>query len=98
MEKFEGLNVSSKFAICGLPVRVDSYKTCSFGCKYCFANGRKIMEFRKNLQVADTDSIERRLARIQNRGGARRELPRHAPFGSHNVAFWGHERPVSARQ
>lgn len=69
MEKFEGLNVSSKFAICGLPVRVDSYKTCSFGCKYCFANGRKIMEFRKNLQVADTDSIERRLARIQNRGG-----------------------------
>lgn len=67
--KFEGLNVSSKFAICGLPVRVDSYKTCSFGCKYCFANGRKIMEFKKNLQIADTDSIERRLSRISNGGG-----------------------------
>ena len=67
--KFDGLNVSSKFAICGLPVRVDSYKTCSFGCKYCFANGRKIMEFKKNLQVADTDSIERRLSRIYNGGG-----------------------------
>lgn len=70
MEKFNGLNVSSKFAICGLPLRVDSYKTCSFGCKYCFANGRKIMEFRKNLQVADTDAIERRLERIRV-GGAR---------------------------
>lgn len=68
MEKFEGLNVSSKFAICGLPVRVDSYKTCSFGCKYCFSNGRKVMEFKKNLQIADTDSIQRRLDRIKNGG------------------------------
>lgn len=69
--KFEGLNVSSKFAICGLPVRVDAYKTCSFGCKYCFANGRKIMEFAKNLQIADVASIERRLDRvITHRGGA----------------------------
>lgn len=62
--KFEGLNVSSKFAICGLPIRIDSYKTCSFGCRYCFANGRKIMEFAKHLQVADLSSIERRLYRI----------------------------------
>ena len=67
--KFGGLAVSSKFAICGLPVRVDSYKTCSFGCKYCFANGRKIMEFKKNLQVADVPAIERRCERIAHRGG-----------------------------
>lgn len=67
MEKFEGLNVSSKFGICGLPLRVDSYKTCSFGCRYCFANGRKIMEFEKNLQVANINSIERRLDRIFNK-------------------------------
>ena len=64
MEKFEGLNVSSKYGICGLPIRVDSYKTCSFGCRYCFANGRKIMEFDKTLLIADTASIERRLDRI----------------------------------
>lgn len=62
--KFSGLSVSSKFSICGLPVRADSYKTCSFGCKYCFANGRKIMEFKKNLQVADTAAIERRLDKV----------------------------------
>lgn len=68
MEKFEGLNVSSKFGICGLPIRVDSYKTCSFGCKYCFANGRKIMEFEKTLLIADVPSIERRLHRIFDDG------------------------------
>ena len=34
VKQFEALNVSSKFAICGLPNRVDTYKTCSFGCKY----------------------------------------------------------------
>ena len=33
-KKFTPLNVSSKFAICGLPLRVDTYKTCSFNCKY----------------------------------------------------------------
>ena len=66
-EKFEALNVSSKFAICWLPIRVDTYKTCSFGCKYCFANCRKIMEFKKYLQVWDMDKVERRLDKIFNK-------------------------------
>ena len=66
MKKFEGLNVSSKFAICGLPIRVDTYKNCSFGCKYCFANNRKICEFGKEFQVANISSIEKRLDRIFN--------------------------------
>lgn len=69
IQKFEGLNISSKFAICGLPIRLDSYKTCTFGCRYCFANARKIMAFGKDLQIADVDSIRKRLDRIANRGG-----------------------------
>lgn len=73
LPKFEGLNVSSKYGICGLPIRVDSYKTCSFGCKYCFANGRKIMEFDKELQVADVASIERRLERVIKRHDFQRD-------------------------
>ena len=64
--KFDGLNVSSKFAICGLPIRLDTYKTCSFGCQYCFANGRKVMEFRKNLQVANVAQIERVLENVRS--------------------------------
>ena len=67
-KRFEALNVSSKFAICGLPVRVDTYKNCEFGCTYCFSNNRKICEFDKHLQVADIASVERRLDRIFNQG------------------------------
>ena len=66
MKTFEALNVSSKYAICGLPIRVDTYKTCSFGCKYCFSNNRKIMEFEKELSVANLSGVSRRLERIKN--------------------------------
>ena len=68
IDTFEGLNISSKFAICGLPIRVDTYKTCSFNCQYCFSNNRKIMEFKKELQVANLKSIDERLSRIFNDG------------------------------
>lgn len=64
IKRFTPLNVSSKFAICGLPIRVDSYKTCGFGCKYCFANCRKIMEFSKEIQVANANWLERKLYKI----------------------------------
>lgn len=68
MKTFEPLNVSSKFAICGLPLRVDTYKGCTFGCTYCFSNNRKICEFDKELQIANLQSVERRLDKIFNRG------------------------------
>lgn len=66
MKTFEALNVSSKFAICGLPIRVDTYKGCTFGCTYCFSNNRKICEFDKEFQVANLDSVRKRLNRIFN--------------------------------
>ena len=65
--------MSSKFAICGLPIRVDTYKTCSFGCKYCFSNYRKIMEFEKQLQVGNIKSVERKLDKIFNKGDVKPE-------------------------
>ena len=71
MKTFNALNVSSKFAICGLPIRVDTYKTCSFHCAYCFSNCRKIMEFEKNLQIANIPQIEKRLHRIFDCDGAK---------------------------
>lgn len=70
---FESLNVSSKFAICGLPIRVDTYKTCGFNCQYCFSNNRKIMEFKKDLQIANLSSLEKRLNRIFNDGDIKRD-------------------------
>lgn len=68
MEKFQPLNVSSKFAICGLPLRVDSYKTCTFGCRYCFANERKIMETSKSLQIGDLDYLRRKTNKVYEKG------------------------------
>lgn len=67
IKKFNPLNVSSKFAICGLPLRVDTYKTCYFGCKYCFSNNRVIMEFEKDLQVGNIKSVETKLDKIFNK-------------------------------
>ena len=64
MKMFNPLNISSKFAICGLPIRVDTYKNCTFGCKYCFANCRKIMEFGKEFQIGNIKQIERLLHKI----------------------------------
>lgn len=62
--KFIPLNVSSKFAICGLPIRVDTYKTCSFNCRYCFSNHRKIMKFKESLQIADLNWLKTKLDNI----------------------------------
>lgn len=70
-KKFNPLNVSSKFAICGLPLRVDTYKTCSFGCKYCFSNYRKIMEFEKHLQIGNIKLVEKTLDRVLNQNKLR---------------------------
>jgi DNA repair photolyase len=64
LKKFNPINVSSKFAICGLPIRVDSYKTCSFGCKYCFAENREIMKYNKIIQVGNVKQVERKLQKI----------------------------------
>lgn len=66
-KKFTPLNVSSKFAICGLPLRVDTYKMCSFGCKYCFANCRVIMEFEKIVQIANLTWLSNKLDKVYNK-------------------------------
>ena len=68
MRTFNPLNVSSKFAICGLPIRVDTYKNCSFGCKYCFANNRVICEYDKDFQVGNLKQIEHKLKTIFDEG------------------------------
>lgn len=66
-KKFTPIAVSSKFAICGVPLRVDTYKTCSFGCKYCFSNNRKIMEFEKNLQIGNIEWLKKKMDKIHNK-------------------------------
>lgn len=71
MEKFDCISASSKFAICGLPLRVDSYKSCAFGCTYCFANNRKIMEFGKGLKIGNVPKLRKQVERVLGRGEPR---------------------------
>lgn len=66
-QMFNPISVSSKFAICGLPLRCDTYKTCSFNCAYCFSNHRKVMEFRKILSVANLSWLQKKLVRIYDK-------------------------------
>ena len=68
MKTFNPLNVSSKYAICGLPLRVDTYKNCGFGCKYCFADNRVVCEYDNALQVANLGTLERKLKKIFDKG------------------------------
>lgn len=68
IKKFNPLSVSSKFAICGLPLRMDTYKYCTFGCKYCFANNRKIMEFDKHIQIGNISWLEKKLEKVHSHG------------------------------
>lgn len=64
IKKFIPLSISSKFAICGVPIRLDIYKTCGFGCRYCFAENRKIMEYEKSLQVANVAWLDKKLHKV----------------------------------
>ena len=67
MKTFNALNVSSKIGVCGLPLRVDSYKTCSFGCIYCFSNNKVIRKGSDELQVANVKQLERKLDKVFNK-------------------------------
>lgn len=70
-KKFNPLSVSSKFAICGLPLRLDSYKTCSFNCIYCFSNNRTIMTGEE--KSANIGWLRRTFKRVYDEDAARED-------------------------
>ena len=43
---------TSQFPMCGNAFRCDTYKGCSFGCEYCFANNRG-SNHKFDTQIAD---------------------------------------------
>lgn len=52
---------TSQFYFCSLPLRLDSYKSCNFGCRYCFVSHRG-GHFRLDHQVtADVARFKRYL-------------------------------------
>ena len=47
---------TSQFPMCGNAFRCDTYKGCSFGCEYCFANNRG-SNHKFDTQIADVSKI-----------------------------------------
>lgn len=50
--------ITQQFRFCGNPFRLDLYKGCDFGCKYCFSNSRKGGSC-SDFDVADFKVIEK---------------------------------------
>ena len=67
IKTFDPIEPTSKFAICGMPIRLDTYKTCSFGCQYCFSNGRKFGGGGETFAIGNTISVKNRLEKIFNK-------------------------------
>lgn len=62
------LKVTSKFGLCGLPISIDTYQNCSFGCIYCFANmgvSQANVRDKQKIIAIDNSSIISRLERIK---------------------------------
>ena len=61
------LGITSQFYFCGNPFRLDVYKGCTVGCKYCFINNQHSNNVKNNGQdrrkivtAADVKKIENR--------------------------------------
>lgn len=70
VEKFDPIEISSKLPICGLPLKIDTYNKCTFGCNYCFSkmkyNPDKINDekYKKKLKIGNINFVKNRLHRI----------------------------------
>ncbi len=53
------LTLTSQFAFCGLPIRLDSYVGCSFKCHYCFAWHRGGATAIQKIRAAHPRALER---------------------------------------
>lgn len=50
--------LTQQFKHCGNPFRIDTYKGCDYGCKYCFAQNRG-GNFVNQFQIADFEIIKK---------------------------------------
>ena len=77
------IQLSSQFRFCGNPFRVDTYKDCDFGCKYCFARARG-GNYNLRKQVSKLTKIENYLINA---------FDKHKPPKSVNAELVEHKVP-----
>jgi len=63
------IQLTSQFRFCGNAFRIDTYRGCSFGCKYCFANNRagKNFEGKVHYQLGNNKIIRDYFYKIDDR-------------------------------
>lgn len=59
-------SITSQLAFCATPLRLDSYNHCQFSCGYCFARTRAGYGRDEKLQIANPESLRKRLERVSN--------------------------------
>lgn len=91
------LSITSQLSFCSVPIRLDPYNRCQFGCGYCFASTRQGHGRTGPLQVSDSKILRARLLRV-DRGDLNSALDefiqRRIPFQLGGMAdpFSGIER------
>ena len=60
------LSITSQFPFCSIPFRLDSFSSCQFACRYCFAAARGGYTGQSRIQTADPKALERRLNRLSS--------------------------------
>lgn len=78
------LMITQQFRFCGNPFRLDFYKGCDFGCKYCFANSRG-GNVKHDFDHADFSIVERFF---------KRAFENNEPTKNINVELLRHKVPL----
>jgi DNA repair photolyase len=91
------LNLTSQFSHCSLPLRLDSYRGCSFACNYCFARARGGNSPSQKIVTANPNyltNVFRRIDHGESETTIRQFLVRQVPihFGGMSDPFQPRER------
>ena len=84
-EYHNSLCMTQQFRFCGNPFRIDTYKGCSFGCKYCFANSSQSLYHNDGFAVANMDEIRKQFAKA---------FDEDKPTNSHVIEMLRHRVPL----
>lgn len=68
------LSITSQFPFCSIPFRLDSFSSCQFACRYCFAAARGGYTGQSKIQTADPLMLGRRLHRLSVLGAPPRSV------------------------